>query len=77
VVVYHDGVVGKIAAQSQRRNRLDAVRLAAAQAGIDLAPSQFQAAFVSAAHTEDDIRETVAAAGEAFTGICSAPRVAL
>jgi glutamate-1-semialdehyde 2,1-aminomutase len=33
--------------------------------GIYLAPSQFEAAFVSAAHTEEDIRETVAAAGEA------------
>jgi glutamate-1-semialdehyde 2,1-aminomutase len=36
--------------------------------GIYLAPSQFEAAFVSAAHTEEDIRETIAAAGEA----CSA-----
>jgi glutamate-1-semialdehyde 2,1-aminomutase len=34
--------------------------------GIYLAPSQFEAAFVSAAHTEEDIRETVAAAREAF-----------
>jgi glutamate-1-semialdehyde 2,1-aminomutase len=34
--------------------------------GIYLAPSQFEAAFVSAAHTEEDIRETIAAAGEAF-----------
>jgi glutamate-1-semialdehyde 2,1-aminomutase len=33
--------------------------------GIYLAPSQFEAAFVSAAHTEEDIRETVAAAREA------------
>jgi glutamate-1-semialdehyde 2,1-aminomutase len=33
--------------------------------GIYLAPSQFEAAFVSAAHTEEDIRETIAAAGEA------------
>jgi glutamate-1-semialdehyde 2,1-aminomutase len=30
--------------------------------GIYLAPSQFEAAFVSAAHTEDDIRRTIAAA---------------
>jgi glutamate-1-semialdehyde 2,1-aminomutase len=36
--------------------------------GIYLAPSQFEAAFVSAAHTEEDIRETIAAAREA----CSA-----
>ena len=34
--------------------------------GVYLAPSQFEAAFVSAAHTEDDIRQTVAAAREAF-----------
>jgi glutamate-1-semialdehyde 2,1-aminomutase len=34
--------------------------------GIYLAPSQFEAAFVSAAHTEKDIDETIAAAFEAF-----------
>jgi glutamate-1-semialdehyde 2,1-aminomutase len=34
--------------------------------GIYLAPSQFEAAFVSAAHTEEDISETITAAGEAF-----------
>jgi glutamate-1-semialdehyde 2,1-aminomutase len=34
--------------------------------GVYLAPSQFEAAFVSAAHTERDIEETIAAAGEAF-----------
>ncbi|MBZ5667460.1 MAG: glutamate-1-semialdehyde 2,1-aminomutase [Acidobacteriia bacterium] len=34
--------------------------------GIYLAPSQFEAAFVSAAHTEEDIRKTVAEAQEAF-----------
>jgi glutamate-1-semialdehyde 2,1-aminomutase len=34
--------------------------------GIYLPPSQFEAAFVSAAHTEDDIRRTVAAACEAW-----------
>jgi glutamate-1-semialdehyde 2,1-aminomutase len=32
--------------------------------GVYLAPSQFEAAFVSAAHTEEDIRQTVAAAKE-------------
>jgi glutamate-1-semialdehyde 2,1-aminomutase len=35
--------------------------------GIYLAPSQFEAAFLSAAHTAEDIRKTVAAAREAFT----------
>jgi glutamate-1-semialdehyde 2,1-aminomutase len=34
--------------------------------GIYLAPSQFEAAFVSAAHSEQDIRKTAAAAREAF-----------
>src|SRR6202171_941927 len=34
--------------------------------GIYLAPSPFEAAFVSAAHTEEDIRRTAAAAREAF-----------
>ena len=34
--------------------------------GIYLAPSQFEAAFLSAAHSDDDIRTTVAAAREFF-----------
>jgi glutamate-1-semialdehyde 2,1-aminomutase len=34
--------------------------------GVYLAPSQFEAAFVSAAHTEQDIAKTVAAAKAAF-----------
>ena len=34
--------------------------------GIFLAPSQFEAAFVSASHTEEDIERTISAAGEAF-----------
>ena len=34
--------------------------------GVYLAPSQFEAGFVSAAHTEDDIRATVTAAREFF-----------
>jgi glutamate-1-semialdehyde 2,1-aminomutase len=34
--------------------------------GIYLAPSQFEAAFLSAAHTDEDIAKTVAAAQEAF-----------
>jgi glutamate-1-semialdehyde 2,1-aminomutase len=34
--------------------------------GIYLAPSQFEAAFVSAAHSEEDIRATVAAADDFF-----------
>ena len=35
-------------------------------AGVYLPPSQFEAAFLSAAHTEQDVAETVAAAREAF-----------
>lgn len=34
--------------------------------GICLAPSQFEAAFVSAAHMQEDVQKTVAAAKEAF-----------
>jgi glutamate-1-semialdehyde 2,1-aminomutase len=34
--------------------------------GIYLPPSQFEAAFLSAAHTEHDVRETIAAAKQAF-----------
>jgi glutamate-1-semialdehyde 2,1-aminomutase len=39
--------------------------------GVYLAPSQFEAAFVSAAHSEEDIRRTVAAAGESFDAASS------
>ena len=35
--------------------------------GVYLAPSQFEAGFVSAVHSEDDIRQTVEAAREFFT----------
>jgi len=35
-------------------------------AGVWLPPSQFEAAFLSAAHTEQDVEETIAAAREAF-----------
>jgi glutamate-1-semialdehyde 2,1-aminomutase len=38
-------------------------------AGVYLAPSQFEAAFVSAAHTEEIIQQTIAAAGKAFEAI--------
>jgi glutamate-1-semialdehyde 2,1-aminomutase len=38
-------------------------------AGVWLPPSQFEAAFLSAAHTEEDVRETVAAAREALAAI--------
>jgi glutamate-1-semialdehyde 2,1-aminomutase len=36
------------------------------EGGIYLPPSQFEAAFVSVAHTDEDIDRTIAAAGPAF-----------
>ncbi len=38
-------------------------------AGIYLAPSAFEAGFVSAAHTDADIGETIAAAESAFAAV--------
>ena len=35
--------------------------------GVYLAPSQFEAAFLSTAHSEEDVRYTVAAAQEFFS----------
>jgi len=37
--------------------------------GVSLAPSQFEAAFVSAAHTDEELDATVAAAREAFAAV--------
>ena len=34
--------------------------------GVFLAPSQFEAGFVSAAHSADDINQTLSAAGDFF-----------
>jgi glutamate-1-semialdehyde 2,1-aminomutase len=39
--------------------------------GVYLAPSQFEAGFVSLAHTEEEISRTVAAAREAFRGVAT------
>ncbi|HKS73815.1 MAG TPA: glutamate-1-semialdehyde 2,1-aminomutase [Terriglobales bacterium] len=39
--------------------------------GIYLPPSQFEAAFLGAAHTEEDIQQTVAAAKQAFEAVAS------
>jgi len=36
------------------------------EAGVWLPPSQFEAAFLGAAHTKEDVQETIAAAREAF-----------
>jgi len=43
------------------------------QRGIFLAPSQFEAAFVSASHTPADIERTITAAGEAFKMMAAQP----
>jgi glutamate-1-semialdehyde 2,1-aminomutase len=37
--------------------------------GIYLAPSAFEAGFVSAAHGEDEIRQTIAAANKVFAAL--------
>jgi glutamate-1-semialdehyde 2,1-aminomutase len=37
--------------------------------GVYLAPSAFEAGFVSAAHSDEDIENTITAAGEAFKEI--------
>ena len=37
--------------------------------GFNFAPSQFEAAFLSTAHTDADIRATIAAAGEVLAGV--------
>jgi glutamate-1-semialdehyde 2,1-aminomutase len=37
--------------------------------GIYLPPSQYEAAFLSAAHSEEDVRQTVAAAKQAFAAV--------
>ncbi len=39
------------------------------EAGVYLPPSQFEAAFLGAAHTDEDINQTVAAAREAFAAV--------
>jgi glutamate-1-semialdehyde 2,1-aminomutase len=38
-------------------------------AGIYMAPSAFEAGFVSAAHSDDDLDETIAAASRVFSGL--------
>jgi glutamate-1-semialdehyde 2,1-aminomutase len=43
------------------------------QAGVYLAPSQFEAGFVSLAHSEDDIAKTIDAAGAALRTVAARP----
>jgi glutamate-1-semialdehyde 2,1-aminomutase len=42
--------------------------------GVYLAPSQFETCFLSAAHTDDDIEHTIAAAAEVFAEIAESVR---
>lgn len=42
--------------------------------GVFLAPSQFEAAFVSAAHTSDDVSRTIAAARDSLKAIAAEPK---
>ncbi len=42
------------------------------EAGVWLPPSQFEAAFLSTAHTDADLEATIAAAGKAFCAVASA-----
>jgi glutamate-1-semialdehyde 2,1-aminomutase len=39
------------------------------ESGIYLPPSQFEAAFISAAHTEHDVQQTIGAAKQAFAAV--------
>jgi glutamate-1-semialdehyde 2,1-aminomutase len=39
------------------------------ESGIYLPPSQFEAAFLGAAHTEHDVQQTIAAAKQAFAAV--------
>jgi glutamate-1-semialdehyde 2,1-aminomutase len=55
-----------MAADRERFNRFFHAML---EAGVYLAPSAFEAGFVSAAHTPDDIAATISAADEAFQRI--------
>ncbi|HUB18037.1 MAG TPA: glutamate-1-semialdehyde 2,1-aminomutase [Acidobacteriaceae bacterium] len=58
------------AAQSDTR-RFAAFHRAMIEAGVWLPPSQFEAAFMSVAHSPADIEQTVEAAGRAFAAIAS------
>ncbi|HEY6445812.1 MAG TPA: glutamate-1-semialdehyde 2,1-aminomutase [Acidobacteriaceae bacterium] len=49
--------------------RFGAFHRAMLEAGVWLPPSQFEAAFLSTAHTEADVQETIAAAKAALSGV--------
>lgn len=56
-------------AKESDRARFSAYYKGMLEKGIYLAPSQFEAAFVSAAHTDADIDATIQAAAEVFAGL--------
>jgi glutamate-1-semialdehyde 2,1-aminomutase len=41
------------------------------ESGIYLPPSQFEAAFLGAAHTEHDVQQTITAAKKAFATVAA------
>ena len=55
-----------MACDTQRFARFFHAMLAA---GVNLAPSAFEAGFISAAHSQQDIQETIDAASVAFAGL--------
>jgi glutamate-1-semialdehyde 2,1-aminomutase len=64
-----DPVVDWTTANKSNREMYGRFFHAMLQAGVYLAPSQFEAAFVSLAHTDEIIEQTIAAARQAFTGL--------
>ena len=64
-----DPVTEFAAAARSDTSRFAAFHRAMLEAGVWLPPSQFEAAFLSTAHTDADIRHTVDAARQAFAAI--------
>ena len=62
-----DPVVDWSSANKSNRETYGRFFHAMLQAGVYLAPSQFEAAFVSLAHTDDIIDQTIEAARQAFS----------
>lgn len=59
-------------AKTADTNRYGIFFRAMLERGVSLAPSQFEAAFISAAHSSEDLHLTVAAAGEALAVVAAA-----
>ncbi len=64
-----DKVSNYAQATACNQNQFKAFFHAMLERGVYLAPSAFEAGFVSAAHSDEDIQATIAAAGEAFREI--------